>query len=110
VTKRRDTDDELPRLYSPDEVAQAIRCSEWWVKEQARKGRIPFTRTGGAYRFTAEHYKEIIRVFEERPAEGTKPGVPTGTSPVRRARRAAPTTAPVVQLRARAPRRGRKVA
>ncbi|MGW7356543.1 excisionase family DNA-binding protein, partial [Streptomyces sp. NPDC054802] len=66
----------LTRLYRPAEVADALGCSEWWVKEQARKGRIPFTRTGGGYRFTAEHYQEIIRVFEERGGGGGGAGPP----------------------------------
>lgn len=46
-----------------------LRCSEWWVKEQARKRRIPYCWIGGSYRFTPEHVAEIARLFEVRPAE-----------------------------------------
>ncbi|UFQ16884.1 MULTISPECIES: helix-turn-helix domain-containing protein [Streptomyces] len=60
----------LPYLYRPAEIAEALGVSEWWVKEQARRKRIPFTRPGGTYRFTAEHFQEIIRLFEERPTRG----------------------------------------
>ena len=45
-----------------------LRCSEWWVKEQARRRRIPFSWIGGSYLFTAEHVAEIVRLFEVRPA------------------------------------------
>ncbi|MFL4905598.1 helix-turn-helix domain-containing protein [Streptomyces sp. MMS24-I2-30] len=60
----------LPHLYHPAEIAEALGVSEWWVKEQARQKRIPFTRPGGAYRFTAKHFEEIVRLFEERPTRG----------------------------------------
>jgi excisionase family DNA binding protein len=53
-----------PRLYVPAEVAQRLRCSERWVKEQARRRRIPFCWTGGSYRFTDEHVATIVRLFE----------------------------------------------
>lgn len=111
MTKRRDTDDELPRLYCPDEVARAIRCSEWWVKEQARRRRIPFVRSGGAYRFTKDHVDEIIRLLEERPESGAGTGrrTPRSGSPGRVRRMTASTTAPA-ELRARTPRRARKAA
>ena len=62
------------QLHSPVEVAKALGCSEWWVKEQARRRRIPFTWIGGSYRFTAEHVREIIRVFEVRPNVDGAPG------------------------------------
>lgn len=29
--------------YRPAEVAAMLRCSVWWVKEQARRRRIPFS-------------------------------------------------------------------
>lgn len=57
----------LPHLFRPAEIAEALGVSEWWVKEQARRGRIPCTRPAGAYRFTAEHFAEIVGLFEERP-------------------------------------------
>ncbi|MFH8706567.1 helix-turn-helix domain-containing protein [Streptomyces rubrogriseus] len=57
----------LPRLYRPEEIAEALGCSAWWVKDRARRGLIPHARVGRAYRFTAEHLAEIIRLHEERP-------------------------------------------
>lgn len=65
--------DALPPLFYPADVAKALRMSEWWVKEQARRGRIPFTKPGRAYRFTAEQFAEIVRMYEARPAIVTAP-------------------------------------
>lgn len=93
--------DALVRLLTPTEVARALGCSEWWVKEQARRRRIPFTKTGGAYRFTTEHVYEIIRIFEQRPSQHREPEVTTG----RKRRPVVQPVRPVVELRARPPRR-----
>jgi hypothetical protein len=91
--------------YRPAEVAQTLRCSEWWVKEQARRRRIPFFWIGGSYLFTEEHIVTIVSLFEVRPTEQSgplglvgrsapHPGVLDADAPGR--------------LRARAPRRARR--
>ncbi|MFE4211535.1 DNA-binding protein [Streptomyces sp. NPDC056844] len=78
----------LPRLYTAWEVAEALGCSVWWVKERARRRLIPFTYVGGAYRFTAEHVGEIVRVHEEIPSRPRqRPVLPVSVSvPVSAAR------------------------
>lgn len=93
-------------FYLPAEVAQILRCSEWWVRDQARKRRIPHTRIAGGYRFTPEHVAETARLFEVRPMTPAAPTAP------RRAGTATPGTAadstePVLRLVARTPRRVR---
>ncbi|MFJ3726965.1 DNA-binding protein [Streptomyces sp. NPDC090045] len=100
--------DGLPHLYYPSDIAKALGMSEWWVKEQARRRRIPFTKPGRAYRFTGEQFAEILRLFEARPAISAA-AQPTRT--VRPAERqpavikpARQTEAPL-RLRARPPRR-----
>ena len=60
-----------PAFYRPAEVAAMLRCSEWWVKEQARRRRIPYAWIGSSYLFTTEHIAEIVRLFEVRPTDGT---------------------------------------
>src|SRR3954452_16910167 len=55
--------------YRPAEVARLLRCSEWWIKEQARRRRIPFCWIGGSYLFTEEHIAAIVRLFEGQPVE-----------------------------------------
>ncbi|THA83290.1 helix-turn-helix domain-containing protein [Streptomyces sp. A0592] len=92
----------LPRLFRPEEIAHALGCSAWWVKDRASRGRIPFTRVGRAYRFTAEHLAEIIRLNEVRPAMAPEPAVSSlRMAPPRAA-------APSARLRARRPRRARQ--
>ena len=85
-----------------------LRCSQWWVKEQARRRRIPYCWIGGSYRFTDGHLVEIARLFEVRPAaEVTAP--PGRATSIRRPRPTV-TTAPdqPVALAARLPRRMRQ--
>ncbi|MGY1499835.1 DNA-binding protein [Streptomyces sp. QTS52] len=94
----------LPPVYLPSDIAKALHCSEWWVKEQARRGRIPFTKPAGSYRFTAEHFAEIMRIFESRPAE--RHDAPAPAEQASR-RRATTTAASVTSLKARTPRRAR---
>ncbi|WP_282703395.1 helix-turn-helix domain-containing protein [Streptomyces sp. CC219B] len=107
----RPSDAPLPRLYRPEEIADALGCSAWWVKDRARRSLIPHTRVGRAYRFTAEHLAEIVRLYEERPAQPARavevadtpssvPGAQTGSAQPRR-----PLIAPTTRLRARPPRR-----
>ena len=75
------------------------------MKEQARRGRIPFSKPGGSYRFTAEHFAEIMRIFESRPAESGS--IAAAAAPVRR-HQVAPVAEPVTRLKARTPRRAQR--
>ncbi|WP_416959466.1 helix-turn-helix domain-containing protein [Streptomyces sp. Agncl-13] len=97
----------LPPTYSPAQIAEALDCSERWVKEQARRRRIPFIRSGSGYRFTKDHVEEIFHILEERP-DRANASEAQATSPRRRSH--APSGGPVVQLRARRPRRARSAA
>ncbi|MDH6119306.1 excisionase family DNA binding protein [Kitasatospora sp. GAS204A] len=95
----------LPTLFLPSDVAEALGMSEWWVKEQARKGRIPYTKPGRAYRFTAEQVAEIFRLFQSRPTGVSEEAAPAPTAP----RRQGPLiAAPVTTLKARVPRRAQR--
>ena len=98
-------DASLPPVYLPRDIAKALHCSEWWVKEQARRGRIPFTKAGGGYRFTAEHFAEIMRIFESRPADSGSTA--TRATPAQPGQ-AAQVKAPVSRLKARTPRRSQR--
>ncbi|MFE1235166.1 helix-turn-helix domain-containing protein [Streptomyces tendae] len=109
---RTEGEDVLPRLYRPEEIAEALGCSAWWVKDRARRGLIPHTRVGRAYRFTTEHLAEIVRLHEARPtrsADNAAAARAATTPPAARARASQPrqpTTAPTTgRLRARPPRR-----
>nr|AGZ93741.1 hypothetical protein [Streptomyces sp. XY332] len=98
----------LPRLYSPADIGKALGMSEWWVKEQARKRRIPFTKPGRAYRFTGEQFAEILRLFETRPANSAAAQpirIVPPAEPPRAAPRPVKQTSVPLRLRARPPRR-----
>ncbi|GAA0360234.1 helix-turn-helix domain-containing protein [Actinoallomurus spadix] len=89
----------IPLLHTPDEAAEILRCKPSWLKEQARKRRIPFTFIGGAYRFTNAHLEQIIRQFEQQPEDLGPAAAP------RRKKTAEAATTGVAQLRARPPKR-----
>lgn len=91
-------------FYRPADVAKQLRCSEWWIKEQARRGRIPFSWIGGSYLFTAEHIAEIVLLFERRPADPTSM---TGSLPAAHPRSTGTRRQPHPRLKARTPRRAR---
>ncbi|MFF7980184.1 helix-turn-helix domain-containing protein [Streptomyces sp. NPDC007901] len=101
----------LPRLYRPEEIAEKLGCSAWWVKDRARRRLIPHTRVGRAYRFTAGHLADIIRLNEEPAAESahrTRPPAKPSEEPMaptQSGRRAQPATSSAPRLRARPPRR-----
>jgi excisionase family DNA binding protein len=95
---RREPPGPAPQLLTPREVAKALKCSEWWVKEQARRRRIPFTWIGGSYRFTVEHLEEIVRVFEHHPTPA-----PGQEAPAERHTRRSRSTGPLRVLSAAAP-------
>jgi hypothetical protein len=95
------------RLYSACEAARALRCSEWWLKEQARRRRIPFLMLGGSYRFTDSHLAEILATFEVRPVSSSRSA---GAGPQTPAsfRRPRTASAQPEQLRPRPPRRAQR--
>jgi excisionase family DNA binding protein len=92
-------------FYTAAEVAALLRCSEWWVKEQARRRRIPYARIGGSYLFTAEHIAETVRRFEVQPVDESVP-VNVVRLPARGLGGEGDQVSPVL-LRARPPRRAR---
>lgn len=87
--------------YRPAEVARMLRCSEWWIKEQARRRRIPYAWIGGSYLFSEVHIAEIVRLFEVPPVEAATSAPPSGP-----ARRPGASRGATV-LVARVPRRAR---
>lgn len=49
------------RTFSPEEVAQTLGTSAWWVREQARAGRAEHLRVGkGRIRFTAAQVAALV--------------------------------------------------
>jgi Helix-turn-helix domain len=90
--------------YRPAEVAAMLRCSEWWIKEQARRRRIPYAWIGGSYLFTEQHVADIVRLFEVRPIEATASDI----APGQRRSEMDPDAGSPIRLQARPPRRARR--
>jgi hypothetical protein len=107
----RNVDDALV-FYLPAEAAKILRCSEWWLKEQARKDRIPYCWIGGRYKFTPEHLKAIARTFEHGTSDrggDSEKAQPRRASPRSRLiGRAAGGISEPAQLIARVPPRARR--
>ncbi|WP_217569359.1 helix-turn-helix domain-containing protein [Streptomyces sp. GbtcB7] len=95
----------MPRLYRPEEIAETLGCSAWWVKDRARRRLIPHTRVGRAYRFTADHLAEIIRIHEEPGLQRAQRMLPSAGPSAPVTRQAQPSTSSTPRLRARPPRR-----
>ncbi|MDR7273611.1 DNA-binding protein [Catenuloplanes atrovinosus] len=90
-------------FYLAAEVAEQLRCSKWWVEEQARKQRIPYCRIAGGFRFTDDHIAEIARLLEVRPTREAEPlprSVPRAVGELR--------SSASTRLAARAPQRARR--
>ncbi|MFC8171178.1 helix-turn-helix domain-containing protein [Streptomyces sp. NPDC057325] len=89
----------LPRLHRPEEVAEALGLSAWWVKSEARQGRIPATRVGSSWRFTAAQYQQIVAAAEQ-PVQAPAQSSRSTARPYY-----ADSAAPAAPLTPRAPRR-----
>ncbi|GAA2725799.1 helix-turn-helix domain-containing protein [Cellulomonas aerilata] len=66
---------------TPEDVARTLGTSPWWVREQARRGRIPHLRVGrGQIRFLPEHVDALFRLITvDCVAEDAKPAVTTSS-------------------------------
>lgn len=64
---------------SPEEVAKVLGMSPWWVREQARRGRIPHLRLGkGRIRLLPEHVDALVALVT---VEGRAADVPPAVAP-----------------------------
>jgi hypothetical protein len=107
-TRTRERPGSPRKTYRVDEAAAQLRCSVWWLKEQARKRRIPYTWIAGSYRFTDEQLDQILQLcaFSPEPDGPVHASAATGTSRSRTRARAAD----VPRLTARVPRRAQAAA
>lgn len=93
-------------VYTADEAALILKVKPSWLERQAAARRIPFTMLGGAYRFTAEHLRQILAEFEQTPNPTRNP---SGSKSTRRGR--VDSSMPVPLLRPRpSARRQQRVA
>ena len=51
------------KTVTPEEIAEMLGASPYWVREQARRGRVPHLRFGrGRIRFLPEHVDALVRL------------------------------------------------
>lgn len=81
----------MPTLLTTEEAATVLRVRPSWLERQAASRRIPFAMLGGSYRFTTDHLRRIVEIFEATPpqtADNTEP------APVREMRTTRRTASP----------------
>ncbi|KQS66318.1 DNA-binding protein [Modestobacter sp. Leaf380] len=79
----------LPLLYTVEEVARALRCSEHYVRTQARAGRWPHVRMAReAPHFTVVDVEAVLELHRA-PAPASTTGLVPRSATYRR-RRAGP--------------------
>lgn len=68
---------------SPEDVAETLGTSAWWVREQARRGRIPHLRLGkGRIRLLPEHVDALVALFTVEGAVAAEvPPLPSVAAP-----------------------------
>ncbi|MFF7365847.1 helix-turn-helix domain-containing protein [Streptomyces sp. NPDC008125] len=79
---------DLPRLFTPEDVADALQVSAWWVRDQARRKRVDATKVGGSWRFTRAQFDQLL-------IHHASPAVPESTAPPRRSQ-SAPSQPPLL--------------
>lgn len=57
----------LPQLHTAHDVASAMQVSEWWVREQAKKGRVSAVKVAGTWRFTDHQYTQLVELHTTTP-------------------------------------------
>ena len=55
-------------------LAQKLKYSEYWIRELARKGKIPATRRGRMWLFDAEKVSEVLFKHNSYSKKGLKKG------------------------------------
>ncbi|WEW73692.1 excise [Mycobacterium phage Nanz197] len=72
-----------PALTRPlAEVAALIPCSERWLTEQVRAGRIPGRKIGRSWRMTQADIDAALESFRISPESGRKSVAPPANRPI----------------------------
>ncbi|MEV0830951.1 MULTISPECIES: helix-turn-helix domain-containing protein [Streptosporangiaceae] len=57
-------------LYTPEQAAEIVNLSRFWLVKEAREGRISHHRVGKLYRFSRENLDEIKTVTAQPARRG----------------------------------------
>ncbi|WP_328746381.1 helix-turn-helix domain-containing protein [Streptomyces sp. NBC_00285] len=73
LTVRQTAADLELRCFTPEQAADILGKTEWWVREAIRDGRIPHTNVGKSPRMTAAHIRWVQAQGERVPNQYAKP-------------------------------------
>ncbi|MFD3844794.1 helix-turn-helix domain-containing protein [Streptomyces microflavus] len=59
--------------YTPEEAAEFLPVTYWWLKREVTKRAIPFTKARGRILFTAPQVLTIRAMFDVRPLAESEP-------------------------------------
>ncbi|QFP94834.1 excise [Mycobacterium phage Marshawn] len=68
--------------YPLADVARRIPCSERWLTEQVRAGRLPGRKIGRHWRMTQADIEAALDSFRVSPASGRKSVAPAADRPI----------------------------
>ncbi|MFM9654991.1 MULTISPECIES: helix-turn-helix domain-containing protein [Streptomyces] len=98
----------LPRLFfTVAEVAEAVGVSRYWLREQARTGRISAGFAAGAWRFSGPQLDALVEQIKQNDRTPAQQPSASSTGRPRSATRTGADSARVLQLVAKPPRRRR---
>jgi excisionase family DNA binding protein len=64
----------LPRLFTEEEVAEALGCARDTVRRERKRGRLGFTKLGSRIRFTEAQIAAYLENQAQDPCTITKSG------------------------------------
>lgn len=98
----------LPRLFfTVAEVSEAVGVSKYWLREQARTGRISAGFAAGAWRFSGPQVDALVEQIKQNDRTPTQQPPATTAGRPRSTTKVGSDSARVVQLVAKPPRRRR---
>ena len=98
----------LPRLFfTVSEVAEAVGVSKYWLREQARTGRISAGFAAGAWRFSSHQVDALVEQIQRNDRTPAQQDPASSGSRPRTASKPSAGTGQVLQLVAKPPRRRR---
>jgi hypothetical protein len=76
----------IPTLYTLEEAAQTLGCTEYWLATQLRARRFPATKISGRWRMTADDITAAIDICRPGPKPEPEDPILAGLTPIARRR------------------------
>lgn len=78
--------DDIPTLYSLEEAAEILGCTQFWLSTQLRARRFPATKIGNRWRMTAADIAAAVDICRPGPRPEAEDPIIAGLSPIARRR------------------------